>query len=140
MEKLDSLILIRIIGEENGNEFLFKALLIKDKFDPNSFYNPLKKEFCKRDDQTITINELGPLKDYLNYNDDGPFGVDGKQKEILSFIKSKQVVDLIDSGGGLFIEDVNFEEPKYTFQMENNEVTVINNLGEIVRINYSVFS
>jgi len=32
IEKLDSLILIRIIGEENGNEFLFKALLIKDKF------------------------------------------------------------------------------------------------------------
>ena len=134
MENLDSLILTRIIGNENGNEFLFKALLIKDKFDPNSFYNSLNKEFCQKNTQSITITELGPLKDYLNYSDDGPFGLDGEQKEILSFIKSKQVADLIESGGGLFIEDVNFEELKYTFQMEDNKVTGISSFGEIVRI------
>ena len=130
--KLDKLRLLRINGEENGNEFLYTAILIHEDFDSQVFNNFLQKLLCERPTQHIQINELGPLSDYLRYNADGPFGLDDVGRKNLSLIESSSVADLLCSGGGLFIEDVNFDEFKYVFKFENEKIQGIDNKGDLV--------
>ena len=125
--KLDALVLLRVVAEENHQEVFFGSMLGMETIIENNsvLLNSFKNNYfseCNMDQlQVFNKGSIGALEDYISMD----------ESELVEFLNLNDVSDIIDNGGVLLVIDENFDSIEDAFLIENDKILAITGGGEI---------